>query len=115
MTAMTDERARDPLAAVVAAREELTDARARARKIFQQYERRLHAQYGLRIAEAYQQLGRGAQAAIQQELGAKSREDVARYERTFRAWTQEHPNDDLTREPDWNALLGESGLLQRAS
>ena len=112
MTAML-ERADDPLAAVVAARLELKSARERAKAIFQEYERRLHAQYGRRIAEAYQ--AGIPQTAIQAELGVKSREDVARYERTYRAWTQEHPDDDLSREPDWNAILGESGLLRHAS
>jgi hypothetical protein len=115
MTAMLDERAGDPLAAVVAARQELRSARERAKAIFQEYARRQDAQYGRMIAEAYRQLGRGAQQAIQAEVGAKSREDVARYERTYRAWTQEHPDDDLSREPDWNAILGEPGLLREAS
>jgi hypothetical protein len=115
MTAMTDERACDPLAAVVAARRELKNAREHAKAIFQEYARRQDAQYGRMIAEAYRVLGKGAQKEIQAELGVKSREDVARYERTFRAWTQEHPDDDLTREPDWNTILGESGLLREAS
>jgi hypothetical protein len=115
MTAMLDERAGDPLAAVVAARRDWSHGRERAKAILQQYMRRQDAQYGREIAEVYRQLGRGAQRAIQAEVGAKSREDVARYERIYRAWTQEHPDDDLSREPDWNVLLNESGLLREAS
>jgi hypothetical protein len=113
MTAMLDERAGDPLAAVVAARRELRSGRERAKAILQQYMRRQDAQYGRRIALAYE--AGIPQTDIVAELGVKSREDVARYERTYRRWMIEHPADDLSRDPDWNAILGEAGLLREAS
>jgi hypothetical protein len=113
MTAMLDERAGDPLAAVVAARRQLKSGRERAKAILQQYNRREDARYGRWIAMAYE--ADIPQTAIVAELGVKSREDVARYERTYRAWTQEHPSDDLSLDPDWNTILNEAGLLREAS
>lgn len=103
----------DPIAAVVAGRKALQGARAQAQGILREYIRRQEAQFGHTIHLAY--AAGILQKDIQAGLGVKSREDVARYERTYRAWIQEHPDDDLYGEPDWNTILGESGLLRRAS
>ena len=103
----------DPIAAVVAGRKALQGARDQAKEIFREYIRRQEAQFGHKIHLAYE--AGVPQKDIQAELGMKSREDVARHERTYRSWIQEHPDDDLYGEPDWNTILRESGLLRRAS